>query len=383
MAEKNTLEVFFENLANTIRKKAVFADGEDNTFKPEDMAGILTSDRIDPTINGKFKEDLILYTPKGITGIEEVTLGSLVTTVANSAYINCSNLHTVNFLGDVKSISSKAFSGCSKLKNIDLSTVTSIGSYAFEDCSNLVTINASDKLTSIGQAALKTTGWYKNTIGPAIAGRCLCGSNREEIVTITDKVIVQVVTGAFGSDTTVKEITLCINGDLSIQSFQKATALEKVTLIQNEGESVYIGIRAFDGCTKLNYFYADSVSEINLTAFSGCTNLNTIHFGKLNYNVTTACFYNCTNLTSMYIGEMIGLFNSDFFKGCSSLTEISIMNKENIPTGIFNALKNLPSYVSGKTVTLHVSQELYDSWNALLFGNESNKLNNNLILSSN
>ena len=48
----------------------------------------------------------------GITGIEEVTLGSLVTTVANSAYINCSNLHTVNFLGDVKSINSKAFSYC-------------------------------------------------------------------------------------------------------------------------------------------------------------------------------------------------------------------------------------------------------------------------------
>jgi hypothetical protein len=383
MTEKNTLEVFFENLANTVRKKAVFADGEDDTFKPEDIANILTSDRIDPTINGKFKEDLILYTPKGITGIEEVTLGSLVTTVANSAYINCSNLHTVNFLGDVKSISSKAFSGCSKLKNIDLSTVTSIGSNAFENCSNLVDINASDKLTSVGQFALKTTGWYKNTTGPVIAGRCLCGSNKVEEITITDKVITLVVTGAFSNDTKVKKITLRIGGTVGIQSFQKATALEEVTLIQNGTESVYIGIRAFDGCTKLSNFYADYVSEINQTSFSGCTNLKTIHFGKLNYNVTTACFGSCTNLTSMYIGEMIGLFNSDFFKGCSSLTEISIMNKETIPTRVFNALKSLPSYVSGKTVTLHVSQELYDSWNALLFGNESNKLNNNLILSLN
>jgi hypothetical protein len=85
----------------------------------------------------------------------------------------------------------------------------------------------------------------------------------------------------------------------------------------------------------------------------------------------------------MYIGEIIDSFISDFFKGCSSLIEISIMNKEKIPTGIFIALKNLPSYASGKTVTLYVSQELYDSWNALLFGNESNKLNNNLILSLN
>ena len=55
--------------------------------------------------------------------------------ISSRMFCNCTSLKNINFSGT--SIGSKAFSGCTMLEEIDLSSVTSIGVMAFNGCSDL------------------------------------------------------------------------------------------------------------------------------------------------------------------------------------------------------------------------------------------------------
>lgn len=379
MAEITILENFFAKLADTIRVKAVFAEGEKDTFKPENIADIINSDRINPQINGKFKRELICYTPAGLLGIETVTFGSDVTTMGEAVYLNCANLTTVNALGYITTIQSKAFSGCTNLASIDLSKATSIGSNAFANCTALTELNVTDELVYVGQAALNTTGWYKAIKnGPAVAGRCLCGSNGVTEITITDKVLKCVVTGAFGSGSILQEITIRIDGTLYIQCFQANKNLTKVVLKQEGEEIVAIDTRAFDQCTNLEELSIDNAQSLSYSALNGCTNLKKVVIGKIP-TIADNTFKDCKNLATLEIGNISEL-QLNAFQGCSSLTNIYIMNKEALPKEVFNALKRLPSYTAGKQVTLYVSSELREEWDNLLKGNDEDKLGDNFSI---
>ena len=74
--------------------------------------------------------------------------------IPEKVFIGCTNLETVTTdnIRFIQSVGDSAFSGCSSLSNIDLSTATSIGDSAFSECSSLSKIDLS-AATSIGDDA--------------------------------------------------------------------------------------------------------------------------------------------------------------------------------------------------------------------------------------
>lgn len=274
----NNLSDFFKDLANTIRVKILFDEGESTNMNVAKMLSKINE--IDVLKNGKFKDELICYTAKGLLGIETVTLASAVTEIKADAYKNCTNLNTVNILGPLEKISSKAFEGCTKLTTINLpDTLKFIGSNAFEGCTSLVDLNFSDNLTVVGQQALNSTAWFKSQNGPRVAGRVLCGSVGVEEFVYNEKVLVLVCVGACTNDTILKKAQFNISGELDTQCFQNATALEEIVLNQDEDkdESVDLSTRCFYGCVKLKKVYIDNLNNVSSSAFTGGTSLEEIH----------------------------------------------------------------------------------------------------------
>ena len=76
------------------------------------------------------------------------------TSIAGSAFYNCSSLTNINIPNSVTSIGNSAFYNCSSLTNIEIpSSVMSIGEEAFYRCTSLTSITIPSSVTSIGGRA--------------------------------------------------------------------------------------------------------------------------------------------------------------------------------------------------------------------------------------
>lgn len=77
-----------------------------------------------------------------------------VTSIGDSAFIDCSNLKSITIPNSVTSIGESAFESCRSLINIEIpNSVTSINDYAFSGCSSLKSIKIPRSVTSIGMFA--------------------------------------------------------------------------------------------------------------------------------------------------------------------------------------------------------------------------------------
>ena len=103
------------------------------------------------------------YCVMGITSIngkvycnmlQNVEIGSGVTSIGNSAFSSCSFLSSITIPDGVTSIGSNAFQNCYSLSSITIPDgVTSIASNVFQNCSSLSSIAIQDGVTSIGSNA--------------------------------------------------------------------------------------------------------------------------------------------------------------------------------------------------------------------------------------
>ena len=86
--------------------------------------------------------------------IEQIELGSSVTSIANNAFSSCYSLASITIPDSVTSIANNAFSSCYSLTSVTIPDgVTSIGQSAFNYCYSLASITIPDGVTSIGQSA--------------------------------------------------------------------------------------------------------------------------------------------------------------------------------------------------------------------------------------
>ena len=73
--------------------------------------------------------------------IKSITLPPALTSICDSAFLECSSLTSITIPNSVTSIGDYAFSDCSSLTSITIpNKVTSIGDYAFMDCSSLTSV---------------------------------------------------------------------------------------------------------------------------------------------------------------------------------------------------------------------------------------------------
>ena len=106
-------------------------------------------------------EAIVVRQPINISG--DITIPSSVTykgntynvtSIAESAFYNCSSLTSIEIPNSVTNIGSSAFRNFSLLTNVTIgNSVISIGSYAFYNCSALTSIEIPNSVTSIGDYA--------------------------------------------------------------------------------------------------------------------------------------------------------------------------------------------------------------------------------------
>ena len=86
--------------------------------------------------------------------IKTIVIESGVTSIGDSAFVNCHSLTSVTIPDSVTKIGDSAFSCCWELTNVTIpNSVTSIGNNAFDDCYRLPSIVIPDSVTSIGDYA--------------------------------------------------------------------------------------------------------------------------------------------------------------------------------------------------------------------------------------
>jgi hypothetical protein len=215
-------------------------------------------------------------------------------------------------------VGGSAFSGCTKLANVDLgSKVKTIGNSAFYN-SGLVTLTIPASLTSIG-----TDVFYNCTL-------------LESINVIAQNLNYASVDGVLFNKATTTLI--------KYPAKRPETGYEVPAGVTN------ISISAFNGCTILKYITFPA-SLIDIAAgnasngtFVGCTNLASVTFVDSIANIGNYAFYNLQNLIEVSLGSKIKTIGNYAFYGCAGLTSIAVSGSvASIGTCAFQSCTGLSS----------------------------------------
>ncbi len=218
--------------------------------------------------------------------ITVVDISAGVTSIAESAFQECSNIKTVTLATDsqLSIIDEEAFEACTGLTSIAIpDSVTTLGDLAFQGCTNLasVSISSKSKLESIGDKAFQD---------------CTSLSS----IRIPDSV------NSFGN-----------------MVFSGCSKLATVD-ISKDCQIDRIGSYAFAGTAIETITIPDTVVRINIYAFLDCYQLSrvlTSATSKLE-EIWEGAFYNCTNLTAIGLPATLTEIEDDVFRGCSSLKDL-------------------------------------------------------------
>ena len=295
-----------------------------------------------------------------IFGFKNTVIPDSVTSIGDSAFLNCSGLTSITIPDSVTSISNSAFSGCTGLTNILVSSenpkydsrnncnaiietstntlefgckntvipdsVTSIGDYAFNGCSGLTSITIPDSVTSIGNSAFESCrgltsvdlGNGVTSIGDGAFKSCTGLTN----ITSPDSVT-SIGDYAFSSCSGLTSITIPDSvTSIGNSAFSGCSGLTSVT-IPNSVTS--IGDSAFYRCTGLTSItIPDSVTSIGNSAFSSCLGLTSVDLGNSVTSIGDYAFYNCKGLTSVDLGNSVTSIGNSAFESCRGLTSVTI-----------------------------------------------------------
>lgn len=240
------------------------------------------------------------YIFEGCSSLSTVVISDYVQAIPKYAFSSCSIENAIipaiackdisnNELKEVTitsgdSIPNNAFSGCSKLTQINMpNTIISIGQAAFSGCVNLSEIVLPSSIKSIGDYAFKNSALTQ--------------------IEIPNGVI-----------------------DVGGYLFQQCTALTNITLHNNITK---IPTYMFQGCSSLtSIVIPDSVTTVNSYAFSNCIRLTSIIIPDSVTTINAYAFSNCVGLLSVSIGENVMHFDSNAFNNCYKIIEI--INKSSI-----------------------------------------------------
>lgn len=167
---------------------------------------------------------------------------------------------SVSLRTDTVGIGSKAFSGCTELKGINIpSSLINICDSAFLSCSNLIAINMPESVMSIGNNAF-------------------CGCSHLFQLTIPT------------------DIT-----SIGARAFENCTGLQSINF---------------------NALNCNDISSFGI--FTGCNSLQTANIGNNVIRIPANAFSGCSGLTSVTIPKSVTSIGSDAFKGCGSCTIFGI-----------------------------------------------------------
>ena len=275
----------------------------------------------------------------GCSGLTSITIPNGVTSIGDGAFLNCTSLTSVTIPDSVTSIGDGAFQNCTSLTGVTIpDSVTSIGNYAFQNCTSLTSITIPSSVTSIGDGVFAGC-----TSLVSFSGKY---ASSDGLFLIDSGSIVAIALGSIGGEVTIPDGVVSIG----VSVFSGCTSLTSITIPDSVTS---IGNCAFEGCTSLiSITIPDSVTSIGYYAFQNCTSLTSITIPSSVTCIGVFAFRGCTSLTGITIPDSVTSIGHYAFQTCTSLISITIPNSvTSIGDGAFSGCTSLTGITIPDSVT--------------------------------
>src|ERR1041385_111871 len=264
--------------------------------------------------------------------------GFPVTSIGQSAFLQCYSLTNVTIPNSVTSIGDSAFT-YSGLTDIAIpASVTNIGNGSFFFCSQLASIlvdplnstySSFDGILFNKSRTVVLPGPTRKQGGVSIPASVTNISERAffQCVNITDVIIpsgvVNIEDWTFTYCPSLTNV-LIPNGVTSIglAAFETCANLTSVTI--PTGLS-YVGGYAFFGTGLRDVAIPNTVAEIGMGAFGSCGILTNVTLASGIPRIADSMFGGCTNLSQIIIPTSVTTIGNDAFSACTSLTNLTFL----------------------------------------------------------
>lgn len=342
-----------------------FAEDEDKNITEEGLTYTIENEEVTITGYEAYKGTLIIpshikgypvtaigdeafYSRKS-TSIYDLTIPDTVKTIGKYAFYNQSNFTYVKMSSNVESIGEAAFSGCSRLDNIQLpetlkeipdfcffkigckkiilpDSIEVIGTRAFAACDKIEYIKLPKKLKTIkdGAFAANKKSSYNMEIPEGmetIEKEVFRGNDALRSISIPSTVkTIQKET--FSGCSNLNEVKLSEGIEtINSRAFEDATTLKEINFPDS---LTYIGEKAFYDCISLkNISIPKGIKEIQGDTFYHCKSVESITFTNELEKIGRNAFNDCTSLTNLELKEGLKLIDSYAFSNCTSLKKVS------------------------------------------------------------
>ena len=253
------------------------------------------------------------FNDKEITSIK---LSNNLERIENGAFWGASNLKTITFSDGgkgLKKIDSLAFKDCSSLESIDLSNaeITEIPARAFENCTSLKSVKLPPTVTKIANNAFSGC------------------SKLEEIEGLEQCKISELSATAFDGCVRLKDINLS-NATIAAIPDQIFSGMRGLISATVPKTVTSIGTEAFYACKNLEMINGLSdcdITKIGEKAFYNCWSLKEADLSGSSFTVLPASvFKGDTALLSVKMPESLNEIGNEAFYGCSAMKKLDLNN---------------------------------------------------------
>ena len=230
---------------------------------------------------------------------------------------------------DVRVVGYGAFMDCTELTSVEIPDgVISISINAFKNCPSLESIKIPESVSFIGSSAFGGTKYlenFKDIDGFVIINDILYKYKEQSNVTdVTIPDNINLICGnAFSDCPNIKNVTIP-DGVTNIydRAFENCISLESVKVPDSVNN---IGGFAFSNCTSLkDVTIPNGVIYISRSTFNNCKSLESIDIPDSVTFITCYAFEGCTSLKMVRIPSSVETLQYNWFKDCSSLSTIVI-----------------------------------------------------------
>lgn len=263
---------------------------------------------------------------KNCTSLTTINIPNSVIWIYGGSFYGCTSLTSVNIPNSVKYIGQSAFTKCSSLTSVNIpNSVTEIGKSAFSYCSSLTSVNIPNSVTEIYQTAFE-------------------GCSSLTSVNIPNS-IAHIQWGVFSYCSSLISVTIP-NSVTNIDTF------------------------AFCGCSSLTAVeIPNSVTKIGESAFEGCRNLTSVAISNSVTEIKDGTFSDCNSLISIKIPAGVERIGTDAFNGCSNLKQMIFEKGEkelnlsyNKNQGMFSEEKSLTDIVIGRSILYYKESAVWEKF---------------------
>ena len=291
--------------------------------------------------------------------LKTVILPSTVTSVSDSAFMNCTKLDSLVIPASITSIGNYSFCQCGRLKSVPTQNVQFIGHCALYNCASIQSLSLQNVRT-LGSYALSWINLYYDKLTlpelTAIGSRAFSGLY---VDTLDLPKLAAVPANAFSNSDSSNPYsyiqTLLIPSATSIgnNAFDRDSYIRTVEM----PSVITIGSYAFQDCSSLTSVNMPKATTIGLKAFYGCSSLSSVNMPSaqgIDYCAFTSC-----PIDTLILPASIRQIGSSSFS-TNNLTHVFCYVPIPVVTDVFSSVP--------ANATLHVpafslsSYRMHDSW---------------------